>query len=60
MYPQIAGRPFGMLIGFQTNHAFAKRPTFASLAHLPFDELVAELKKPGSPVGHFGRGRPAS
>ncbi|MDE0215283.1 MAG: amidohydrolase family protein, partial [bacterium] len=46
VYPQIAGRPFGMLIGFQTNHAFAKRPTFASLAHLPFDQLVAELKKP--------------
>jgi len=46
VYPQIAGRPFGMLIGLQTNHAFAKRPTFASLAHLPLGELVAELRKP--------------
>ncbi|WP_420638989.1 N-acyl-D-amino-acid deacylase family protein [Candidatus Poriferisocius sp.] len=46
VYPQIAGRPFGMLIGLQTNHAFAKRPNFVSRAHLPFDELVAELRTP--------------
>ena len=46
VYPQVAGRPFGMLIGLQTNHAFAKRPTFVSLAHLPFEEMVAELRRP--------------
>ncbi len=42
----VAGRPFGMLMGLQTHHAFAKRPTFTSLAHLPFDELVDQLARP--------------
>ncbi len=42
----VAGRPFGMLIGLQSHHAFAKRPTFTSLAHLPLDELVAQLARP--------------
>jgi N-acyl-D-amino-acid deacylase len=45
-YPQVAGRPFGMLLGLQTHHAFAKRPTFISLAHLPLPELVARLREP--------------
>jgi N-acyl-D-aspartate/D-glutamate deacylase len=45
-YPQVAARPFGLLIGLQTHHAFAKRPTFQSLSHLPLDELVARLREP--------------
>ncbi len=45
-YPQVAGRPFGMLVGLQTHHAFAKRPTFIALAHLPLPELVAHLRRP--------------
>lgn len=45
-FPQVAGRPFGLLIGLQTHHAFAKRPTFAAHAHLPHEELVAKLKEP--------------
>jgi N-acyl-D-aspartate/D-glutamate deacylase len=45
-YPQVAGRPFGLLIGLQTHHAFAKRPTFIALAHLPLPELVAKLREP--------------
>jgi len=46
--PQIAGRPFGMLIGFQTHHAFAKRPTYRELAarSSSLDELVAQLRQP--------------
>jgi N-acyl-D-amino-acid deacylase len=44
-FPQVAGRPFGLLIGLQTHHAFAKRPTFAKYACLPHEELVAELKQ---------------
>ena len=45
--PQIAIRPFGMLIGFASNHPFAKRPTFKALADkLAYDDLVAELAKP--------------
>ena len=47
VYPQVAGRPFGMMIGLQTHHAFAKRPTYRALAdRLPFADLVAELRKP--------------
>ncbi|MCH7789251.1 MAG: amidohydrolase family protein [Acidobacteria bacterium] len=45
-FPQVAARPFGLLIGLQTHHAFAKRPSFVSRAHLPIDELVAELREP--------------
>ena len=52
--PQIAGRPFGMLIGFQTHHPFAKRPTFRALAQLPLDELVAELRKPATKAAILG------
>ena len=47
VYPQVAGRPFGMMIGLQTHHAFAKRPTYRALAdRLTFADLVAELRKP--------------
>jgi N-acyl-D-amino-acid deacylase len=47
LVPQIAIRPFGMLVGFGSNHHFAKRPTFKALADsLPFDELIVELKRP--------------
>jgi len=45
--PQVAGRPFGMLVGHQTTvHPFADRPTFAALLELPFDERVAKLRDP--------------
>ena len=45
---QVANRPFGMLIGFPSYHAFMKRPTFAALAaqHPGLGELAAELRKP--------------
>jgi N-acyl-D-aspartate/D-glutamate deacylase len=47
LVPQIAVRPFGMLIGFGSNHPFAKRPTFKRLNDsLPYAELVAELRNP--------------
>jgi N-acyl-D-amino-acid deacylase len=47
VYPQVAGRPFGMLTGFQTLHAFRKRPTYLRLAQsLPFDELARQLREP--------------
>jgi N-acyl-D-aspartate/D-glutamate deacylase len=47
LVPQIAVRPFGMLIGFGSNHPFAKRPTFMALNDsLTYAELVEELRKP--------------
>ena len=47
LYPQIAARPFGMMIGWASYHFFAKRPTFATLAAaLPHDELLTRLRDP--------------
>ncbi len=47
IFPQVAGRPFGLLIGHQTKiHPFAGRPTFESLRGLAFDERVARLRDP--------------
>lgn len=45
---QVANRPFGMLIGFPSYHAFMKRPTFVALAreHHDLSALAAELRKP--------------
>jgi N-acyl-D-amino-acid deacylase len=45
--PQVAARPFGMLLGFPTRHGFSGRPTYRALAaRLSPDELLAELAKP--------------
>jgi len=47
IYPQVAGRPFGLLIGHQTRiHPFAGRPSFEALRALPFDERIARLRDP--------------
>jgi N-acyl-D-aspartate/D-glutamate deacylase len=47
IYPQVAARPFGMLLGFAGHHAFSKRPTYVELAtRLSPQELAAELLKP--------------
>jgi len=44
--PQIASRPFGMLIGFSTRNPFILRPTFHRLASLPLEEMYEELCRP--------------
>jgi N-acyl-D-aspartate/D-glutamate deacylase len=47
IYPQIAGRPFGMLVGFQTEyHPFANRRAYREIASLPLAERVRELLEP--------------
>jgi N-acyl-D-amino-acid deacylase len=47
MRPQIAARPFGMMIGWANNNPFTKRPTVVDLvARLGGDELRTELRKP--------------
>jgi N-acyl-D-aspartate/D-glutamate deacylase len=47
VYPQVAARPFGMLLGFPSRHAFSRRPTYRSLsAHRSADELARELARP--------------
>jgi N-acyl-D-aspartate/D-glutamate deacylase len=47
IYPQVAGRPFGMLLGHQTDiHPFGHCPSYAGLLSCPFAERIAELRKP--------------
>jgi N-acyl-D-amino-acid deacylase len=47
IWPQVAGRPFGLLMGFQTEfNLFAERPTYKKLAALPFEERMARLREP--------------
>ena len=45
--PQVAARPFGMMVGWAGYHPFAKRPTFMKLsASLDLDNLRRELARP--------------
>ncbi|MEZ5243506.1 MAG: amidohydrolase family protein [Acidimicrobiales bacterium] len=46
LHPQVAGRPFGVLIGFDTGHPFMLRPSYKALEHLPIEERIVELRKP--------------
>ena len=45
--PQVAARPFGMMIGWAGYHFFTKRPTFVELSsRLSLADLKRELAKP--------------
>ena len=47
LHPQIAARPFGMLLGFPGHHAFTHRPTYRRLkAECTREELAARLAEP--------------
>lgn len=47
LYPQIAARPFGMLLGFPGHHAFTHRPTYRRLkAACTREELAQRLAEP--------------
>jgi N-acyl-D-aspartate/D-glutamate deacylase len=47
LVPQVASRPFGMLVGLQSRaNPFAERPTYRTLASLPLPERVARLRDP--------------
>jgi N-acyl-D-amino-acid deacylase len=59
VFPQVAGRPFGMLIGHQTViHPFADRPTFAELLNKPFSERIAAMRDPEVKARILGEGDP--
>jgi N-acyl-D-amino-acid deacylase len=46
MRPQVAARPFGMMLGWGGYHFFSKRPTYMELAaRLGSDELMEELSR---------------
>jgi N-acyl-D-aspartate/D-glutamate deacylase len=46
VYPQIAGRPAGVLVGLQSNHAFKGRASYDEIASLPLAERVAAMRDP--------------
>ncbi|NJN53049.1 MAG: amidohydrolase family protein [Gammaproteobacteria bacterium] len=44
--PQITTRPIGFVTCLRTYHMFQRRETYLKLAGLPFDELLAQMRKP--------------
>ena len=47
LYPQVAARPFGMLLGFPGHHGFTHRPTYRKLkARCSHQELAHRLAEP--------------
>ncbi len=49
VFPQVAGRPFGMLIGHQTDlNPFTGAPSFVALLGRPLPERVAALRDPAT------------
>lgn len=47
LFPQVAARPFGMLLGFPGHHAFTHRPTYRRLqAECTREELAGRLAEP--------------
>ena len=47
IFPQVAGRPFGMLMGLQTErHAWVDKAAYQEIAQLPLAERVAALQDP--------------
>ena len=46
LHPQVAARPFGLLVGFQTHHPFGLRPSYRELADLAIDERIEFLRRP--------------
>ncbi len=47
VFPQVAGRPFGMLLGHQTDmHPFGTCPSYQALTGLSLEERVRALRQP--------------
>jgi N-acyl-D-aspartate/D-glutamate deacylase len=48
LYPQVASRCFGVLMGHQSSrlNPFRTRPSFAALARLAFSDRIAALRRP--------------
>ncbi|MGE4652166.1 MAG: amidohydrolase family protein [Myxococcota bacterium] len=48
LVPQVAGRPAGLLMSWETFNPFMARPSYGSLAKLPLPERVAQLREPAT------------
>ncbi len=46
LFPQTASRPAGVLLSWQSNHRFQRRPSYLKLAHLPWHQRLAALRRP--------------
>ncbi|WP_067813614.1 N-acyl-D-amino-acid deacylase family protein [Actinomadura kijaniata] len=46
LFPQVASRPFGMLISLESLHAFGDRPSYREIALLPRGERVRRMRDP--------------
>jgi N-acyl-D-aspartate/D-glutamate deacylase len=46
VFPLVAGRPFGVLLGWDVRHPFRGRPSYDAIDHLPLARRVAELRRP--------------
>lgn len=46
LYPQVSGRPTGIVLSLKTYHYFMRRKAFLDLSHLPTQQLIAEMRKP--------------
>ncbi len=44
--PLVAGRPFGVIWGWDVRHPFTARPTYRSVAHLPLPARLGALRRP--------------
>ncbi len=56
LVPQVAGRPAGLLVSWDTFNPFMTRPSYAALAHLPLAERVAKLREPAVRAAILGEG----
>jgi N-acyl-D-amino-acid deacylase len=45
VFPLVAGRPFGVIWGWDVRHPFSARPTYRDLAHLPLAERLVQLRQ---------------
>ncbi len=46
LHPQVASRPIGVVTSLLSYHMFQRRETYLKMAHLPFEEILAEMRKP--------------
>lgn len=46
LFPQVSSRPIGLASGLSGYHAFQRRPTYMSIAHLPLSERAREMARP--------------
>ncbi len=46
LFPQTASRPAGVLLSWQSNHLFQRRPSYLAIADLPLEARLAQLRKP--------------